>query len=277
MFANIIRCDWYRLVRSRFLQITVIVFAVVIGLFALFCTSGNSRFSFGGPTGNTKDGVPLIDGFVGFAYVDAAHPHFWEIMYSATCFTIITLFAIPITGMIITSTDDLNGTTKLAVARGNSQTLMFVSKVILAVLVTGVLWVLHNLVTLLITLSQMDFSLTGEQWYAWAKFIGLSYLVQLVLMLLASWLVLLTRSRVVGFAVLVVLTFGTIIVAAVNRELDSQVINTLLAIDPVWHLNRIGRAWAETQITGQALLFCCVAIPVLMAASIIRLRSRELS
>ena len=181
MFANMLRADAYRFLRSRFARTTGVVFVVVIGLFCLFnfADHTSASFAFGGPIAS-KDGVPLLDGFVGFAYADPAHPMFWELVYSAVCFTAVTMFAIPITGMMITSADDHNGITKIAVAQGQSQTRLYLSKVLLAVLVTGLLWVLHNAITLGLVLVREDASIEAAGLRRWAWLCLLLYPAQVV-------------------------------------------------------------------------------------------------
>ncbi|MEL4357686.1 MULTISPECIES: hypothetical protein [unclassified Luteococcus] len=279
MFANMLRADAYRFLRSRFAAVTGVAFCVVIGLFCLFnfADHASTSFAFGGPIGVTKDGVELIDGFVGFAYADPAHPLFWELVYSATCFTAATMFAIPITGMMITSSDDQNGITKIAVAQGQSQTRLFLSKVVLSVAVTGILWALHNAITLALVLVREDVSLTGHQVGQWAWLCLLIFLPQAVLMLLVSLVTLISRSRVMGLVLLVVLVLAAPILAAVVRAHPSRWADLTLGISPVWHLNRVSRAWAETQIVGHTWLMFALGVVLLGAASLAWLRRRELS
>ncbi|MEL4505436.1 hypothetical protein AAEX63_10170 [Luteococcus sp. H138] len=279
MFANMLRADAYRFLRSRFARTIGVVFCVVIGLFCLFNFADHSStsFAFGGSIGQTKDGVELIDGFVGFYYADPAHPQFWELFYSATCFTAATMFAIAITGMMITSADDQNGITKINVAQGLSQTRLYLSKVLLAVIVTGLLWALHNAITLALVLVREDVSLTGDQLGRWAWHCLLLFLPQLVLMLLVSLVTLVTRSRVASMVLLVVLVLAAPILGAVARAHPSRWAELLLGASPVWHLNRVSRAWAETQIVGHTWLMFAVGTVVLLAASIAWLRHRELS
>lgn len=279
MFANIMRADLYRFVRSRFLLVTAVAFAVVIGLFTPFALADprETNFAFGGPTGGMKDGVALYDGFVGFVYANPDHPHFWELMYSATCFTAVTVFAIAITGMVITSSDDHNGITKIAVAQGQSQTVMFCSKLVLSVLVTAVLWTLHNAITLALVLHSRGASLSGAEWARWAGFCAMLYAVQFVLMLAASLVTLVTRSRVAGLAVTVVLVFGAIIGGAINSAHPRRWANWLLGTDPMWRLNRVSRSWAETGLVGETWWYVGIASVVLVGASVAWLRRRELS
>lgn len=279
MFANMLRADAYRFLRSRFARTIGVVFCVVIGLFCLFnfADHSNTSFAFGGPIGVVREGVELIDGFVGFAYADPAHPLFWELVYSAICFTAATAFAIPITGMMITTADDQNGITKIAVAQGQSQTRLYLSKVLLAVLVTGLLWVLHNAITLGLVLVREDASIDAAGLRRWAWMCLLLFLPQVVLMLLISLVAMLTRSRVASLVVLVVLVMASPILAAVVRAHPSRIADSLLGLNPVWHLNRVSRAWAETQIVGHTWLLFAVGGVVLMAASLAWLRRRELS
>lgn len=279
MFANILRADAYRFLRSRFATTTAISFCVVIGLFCLFNFADHSStsFAFGGPIGVTKEGVELIDGFVGFAYADPSHPLFWELVYSATCFTAATMFAIPITGMMITSADDQNGITKINVAQGLSQTRLYLSKVLLAVLVTGVLWALHNAITLALVLVREDASIDSLGLRRWAWNCLLLFLPQLVLMLLVSLVALVTRSRVASLVTLVLLVLITPIVGAVLRSHPSRIGDSLMGLNPVWHLNRVPRAWAEPQIVGHTWLMFAIGTVLLIGASIAWLRHRELS
>lgn len=208
MFANMLRADAYRFLRSRFARTIGVVFCLMISLFCLFNFADHSStsFAFGGSIGVAREGVELIDGFVGFAYTDPGHPLFWELVYSATCFTAATMFAIPITGMMITTADDQNGITKIAVAQGQSQTWLYLSKAPLAALV-----------------------------------------------------------------------MVCPILAAVMRAHPSRIVDSLLGLNPVWHLNRVSRAWAQTQIVGHTWLLFAMGCAVLMAASLTWLRRRELS
>jgi len=116
------------------------------------------------------------------------------------------MFAIPITGMMITTADDQNGITKIAVAQGQSQTRLYLSKALLAALV-----------------------------------------------------------------------MVCPILAAVMRAHPSRIVDSLLGLNPVWHLNRVSRAWAQTQIVGHTWLLFAMGCAVLMAASLTWLRRRELS
>lgn len=279
MFANMLRADAYRFLRSRFARTIGVVFCLMISLFCLFNFADHSStsFAFGGSIGVAREGVELIDGFVGFAYTDPGHPLFWELVYSATCFTAATMFAIPITGMMITTADDQNGITKIAVAQGQSQTRLYLSKALLAVLVTGLLWVLHNAITLGLVLVREDASLGADGLRRWAWMCLLLFLPQVVLMLLISLVAMVTRSRVASLVVLVVLVMVCPILAAVVRAHPSRIVDSLLGLNPVWHLNRVSRAWAQTQIVGQTWLLFAMGCAVLMAASLAWLRRRELS
>ncbi|WP_394276331.1 hypothetical protein [Luteococcus sp.] len=277
MFANILRADAYRFVRSRFLHVTVVVFLAVIGLFSLFASGDDqTSFAFGGPTGQTKDGIALVDGFMGFTYADPAHPRFWELVTTATCFTAVTLFAVAITGMVVITADDANGITKVAVAQGQSQTMLFLSKVVLSVLVTAVLWALHNALTLAITLRVTGASMTTDQLWRWAGHCGLLCLQLVVLMLTVAVVALVSRSRVVALAVLFALVMGAIVLGAVLQSHPSRLGDLLLGANPMWHINRFSRSWAEEQIIGHAWTMVVVGTVLTLGAGVAFLRRREL-
>lgn len=279
MFTNILRADIYRLARSQFVRVTAVAFLVVIGLYCVFNFADHSEtsFAFGGVVGTAADGTPLIDGFVGFSYLDPDNPRFWELVYSATCFTAATLFAIPITGMMITSADDQNGITKIAVAQGQSQSLLYLSKVVLSVLVTGALWALHNVITLLLTLSRENASFNGDQLRRWALTCLLIFLPLVVLMLLVSLVTLVTGSRVTGLVVMVLLIFTAPFLATLAQSRPSTLLDVILGVNPVWHANRVTRYWSQTQILGHTWLMFVVGSVLLLGASIAWLRRRELS
>lgn len=279
MFANILRADLYRFVRSGFARATLIAFWLVIGLFCLFNFADHSQtsFAFGGEVARAADGTPLIDGFVGFAFADPASPTYWELAYTAVCFTVATVFAIAITGMVITSSDDHNGITKIAVAQGQSQGLMYLSKVVLATAVTAVLWAAHNAITLALVLVREDASFSAAELRRWAWLCVLLYLPQFVLMLLASLVTLVSRSRIVALVMVVVLVMASPILGAVARAHPSWWADLLQGLNPVWHLNRTSRFWAETQIVGHNWLLFGIGTVVLLGASLAWLRRRELS
>ena len=276
MLWNILRADWYRFIRSRFARIMLPSFLAVIGLFALM-SSGAGTFGIGGQIGE-HDGVALIDGYVGFLYANPDQPHFWELMYSATAFTFFVFFAVSITASVITNSDDKNGITKTVVAMGQSQTLLYLAKLVVVIAVTGVLWLLHNLATLLITLNAKNVSLTGAEWGEWLKLVGVMFGILVVLMLVAALVCLLTGSQVASLVVTLGLFIAAVIMNAVVVSGSGNVfLRGLLAINPLWHLNRITRYWAQPQVLDHALLLIGIGIPVLVLASVLFLRRRELA
>ncbi|MBE6477579.1 MAG: hypothetical protein E7Z97_05880 [Propionibacteriaceae bacterium] len=275
MFVNIMRADLYRFTRSRFAKTIIPSFALVIGFLCLFI-QGEGVFSFGGAVGQ-KDGVALIDGFVGFAYADPDNPQFWELVYSASCFGIIALFAMMITMTTITTADDRSGITKLAVAAGQSQVKLFCSKLVVGLLVTGVLWFAHNGLTMGLVLVGEHQSLTGAQVRTWLGFVTVQFCVYTVVMLLGATAALLTSSRIVSLILLVVLVMAHPIAMSFGGDEPGRVFEFVTSINPVRHVYQISRYWAEPELLTQAWILVGVGIPLLLAACVARLRNRELS
>ncbi|RLP06736.1 ABC transporter permease subunit [Propionibacterium australiense] len=275
MFVNIMRADFYRFIRSRFAKTIIPAFALVIGVFSLFVW-GEGSFSFGGVIGE-KDGVALIDGFRGFAFADPDNPQFWELVYSASCFGIVALFAMVITMTTITTADDRSGISKLAVAAGQPQVKLFCSKLVVGLLVTGVLWFVHNGLTMGLTLLGEHQSLTGDQVRTWLGFVAVQFCLYTVVMLLGALVALLTSSRVVSLVLILVLIMGDLIAMSLGGDEPGRVFETLTSVNPLRHVNRISRYWAEPELLTQAWILVAVAIPLLLAACVAWLRRRELS
>ena len=275
MFVNIMRADFYRFTRSRFAKTIIPAFVLVIGVFCLFI-QGEGVFSFGGAVGE-KEGVALIDGFVGFAYADPDNPQFWELVYSASCFGIIALFAMMITMTTITTADDRSGVTKLAVASGQSQYKLFCSKLVVALLVTGVLWFAHNGITMGLVLVGEHQSLTGAQVRTWLGFVAVQFCLYTVVMLLGATAALLTSSRIVPLVLLLVLVIADPIAMSLGGDEPGRIFEFVSSVNPVRHVNQISRYWAEPELLTHAWILVGVGIPLLMAACVARLGRRELS
>lgn len=275
MFVNIVRADVYRFVRSRFARTILPAFVLVIAVFGVFAW-GEGSFFFGGVVGE-HDGVPLIDGFVGFRFADPGHPQYWELVYSASCFGVVALFAMAITMTTITTADDRNGVMRLAVATGQPQVKLFCSKLIVGLAVTGVLWLVHNGATMALTLTCKHYSLTGAQVRTWLGFVGLQFCLYATVMLLGVLIALLTSSRVASLVLLLVLFLADPIARSLGGDEPGRAFEFAISLNPMRHVNQISRYWAEPEVLAHAWVFIAVTVPLILAACAVLLRRRELS
>lgn len=274
MFANIVRADSYRFVRSRFARIAAVCFVLLLALFALMMHGGGT-FAFGGVIGH-KDGVALIDGFYGFGFTDPAHPAFWELLYTASCFGLFAILGMVLTMVMVVSADDRDGITKLAVAGGQSQERLFLSKVLIVTVLTAVLWLVHNGVSLLLTLAHYDQSVTAAQVRTWLGLVGTELCLYLTVMLVAALVTVLTGSRIASLAVVIALMVADVILSALSHA-GHHWIGTVQQLNPMHFVFSISRAWAEPEILAHAWLLVAVAVPVCLAGCAALLHRRELS
>ncbi|AXE37384.1 hypothetical protein [Acidipropionibacterium virtanenii] len=274
MLWNIVRADCYRLLHSRFLLLTAAGFVLTMAAFALMAQGeSGSGFSFGGQTGVGPGGTPLIDGFVGFGFGD--RPGFWELMYTATCFGAVSVLAVIVTTVAVAGGDDRNGITRVAVAGGQSPIVLYLSRLLVVTGLSALLWTLHNVITLLVTLAAGDASLTGRQVGRWAGLVGLEFVILVALILATGLVYLVTRNSMAAVVIMMVLFIATIIVNAMAGPDPNVLVGWLLAADPVWHMNRITRYWAEPWVLHQMWWFAGIFIPVALVLSWLALAGRE--
>lgn len=155
--------------------------------------------------------------------------------------------------------------------------MLFLSKVVVIVAWTLPLWLLHSAVTFAIVMSRAHRTPTRAELGAWLLLLAVQYGLLLVLMMVAVAVQLVTRSRIAAIMLPVLLFFGAIIIQVATSGSDSILAKALMAVNPMFHLNRITRYWADPVLLDHALLHVGIGLPLLLALCLLALRGRELS
>ncbi|MCX7924082.1 MAG: ABC transporter permease [Clostridia bacterium] len=270
---NQLRADYYRLFHSKLCWVVGSVFTVFLIISAKM-SMGKTVFIFGGVMGH-KDGIPLLDGFIGFAYKNPVKPLFWELVYSSTAFTGLLWLVFMSLSVQFISKEYQTGTIKLAVSYGASVFKIYLSKWIVVVSFSGLLFYVYNLATFAVVCGVKNYVPTFGNWISLLALVSLYILVLAVFTLFCFTLYIAFKNTVAVLTIVPLFMFSMIIVINTFRT-SSFLVNCYLRINPMYYLSNASRFWADSAIAKNILLFAAAGIALLLVSSYFLLKKQEI-
>jgi ABC-type transport system involved in multi-copper enzyme maturation permease subunit len=223
-----------------------------------------------------KEGIPLIEGFIGFVYQDPANPLFWELAYSSTVLTSSLWLILMILSIQFISKEYQTGTIKLAVSYGINIFKIHLSKWIVVVSFFGLLFYLFNLATFATISGVKNFIPTFGNVMSLLALISLYYLVLAVFSLICFVLYIVIKNNDAVSWILSVFMFSPVVIVAIYGYDRPFLLDCYLSINPLYHLANASRFWADSGVTGSILLYVASGILFLLASSYFLLKKQEI-
>lgn len=272
---NQIRADFYKLWHSRQVWIT---FFTVLALFLLFTlmSFGDGTFSMG-VADKYVEGIPVIQGFVGFTYENPDHPQFRELAYSAVSFVGILWIVLLSLAVQFYSKEYSTGAIKLSVAYGISSFTVFFSKFIVVISYFALLFYSFIYMAFILCAMQTGISLQLEHFLSLFKLVSLFYLVLIVFTMLCLTVQTLMRNTAAVTTLMIVFMFSMVILLIANYEKELPLyLKVYLAVNPMHYLWQAGGYWADSTILRDILLYFGIGLPALTGGSWLILRRQEI-
>lgn len=273
-----IKADFYKLIHSKLVYIIALVVGLIFLLFAKMAY-GSGGYYMGFVTGNVHE-VPVVQGFLGFIYVNKAKPMTWEIIYSCNALTSLLWIALMALTVQFYLKEYQYGTIKLSIAYGCNKTILFFSKLIVILIYFGILYYGFNIGALFFLSHALGVSVTGT---AIINLLGLASLNLLVFVVLTIAIMLfctLVKNSVVVSIVTVGFMFSMIFMLISVLSSGSQtmplIINMIFHLNPMYYLWRASGYWSSSNIVLEIVLFFIIGTLILSEASYLLLKNQEL-
>ncbi|AYY12317.1 hypothetical protein EF847_05940 [Actinobacteria bacterium YIM 96077] len=250
-----------------------LVFGAFLVLFGIM-TFTESPFSMGTVRGE-QDGIPLINGFIGFSY-ESSEPSFWELAYTSTAFSGLLWVVFMVLSTDVVAKEFQTGTIKLSVAHGQNIYKIYLCKWVATICVLGVMHYVYSAITSAVTFAYNGVVPSGEELAQLLALVSFHFLVMAVLTAICFTLYVITDSTVAVLAVIPIFMFSSVFVTAIYGDDRNLLAETYLNINPMYHLSQASRFWAEGEVIYSTTLFGVIGIPVLLILSYLLLRRREL-
>ena len=206
--VNQIKAESYKLIHSKVFYITGIV---VLLLFYMFynMSGGAGGFYMGFVTGYI-DKIPMIEGFLGFVFVDRNKPFICELVSSATVFTCL-LWVVLMTLIVQFYLKEFQtGTVKLTVAYGIDKLTVLYAKAIVAIAYFGSLYYAFCISTYLVVCDRLGEAVTGAGMKALLAQTTLFFMIYIVFTFLVFFVCTLIKNTAVVSALVIVYMYSMI-------------------------------------------------------------------
>jgi len=239
---------------------------VLLGLLMLMST-GDGAFYMGAVTEYHNE-VPVLGGFLAYAYDNPAQPTDWDLLYSSTAFTGLTWIVLMVLAIQLYSKEYQTGTIKLSIAYGKNRFLLFLSKFIVIISYFGLLFYTFNLVAFIILTKQQGYALTIDNILTLLKLSSLYFMVLIVFTLLCLTISTLSKNTVGVSTLTIVFMFSIVFMPVSNlHEEMSIILKAYIVSNPMYYLWNASSYWAKSHIIKDILVYFAIANGALLLLS----------
>lgn len=271
---NQLRADYYKLFHSKLFYVICASFILSFTAFTAMAL-GKNIFSMGSVVGH-KNGIPLIDGFIGFSYKNLGKPNFWELAYSATAFNGLLWFILMALSIQFISKEYQEGTIKLEVAYGIDIFKVYVSKSIVVISFFEAMLCIFNFAAFAVVSIIEHYTPSFANIISFIGLILLYCLIFSVFALICFTLYIAIKNTVLISTIMPVFMFSTIVIYIMYGFKQPLWVQCYVKINPFSYMSNASRFWADPAISRNILLYFFISVPILLISSYFILKHQEI-
>lgn len=273
--CNQIKAEFYKLIKSKQFFITIgiclLLFLLMIGM-----ANGEGGFFMGSYIGY-EGNEPILNGFIGFFYEDAANPTMWEIIYSAVAFTGILWVVMVALGVPFYLNEFKNGTIKLNVAYGKSKLQMVLAKLVVINTYFSVIFYTFCFMALFYVANQMNYHITCTLLLNTLKLVTLDCMVYIAITFFLYFFCTIIKNNVVALTIFILYIFSMIFILLATYDRDVSIfVNAYNHINPMYYLWNASAFWAYPKVAKEIIVYFVISIPTLSIGTYLLLKKQEL-